>query len=124
MIIPFSTANSVNSAVFPRSWIFGDSKFIGHIQKHFMTTSPLTHVTSGIQDCLTCGTNSCVHLDHRPDNMLFAGLQPIRKHHPVVQKTHNVLSPGDQPLSGKEGNVLFNDALNTFSYGYMASDIW
>ena len=24
----------------------------------------------------------------------------------------------------KEGNVLFNDALNTFSYGYMTSDIW
>ena len=23
----------------------------------------------------------------------------------------------------KEGNVLFNDALNTFSYGYMSSDI-
>ena len=24
----------------------------------------------------------------------------------------------------KEGNVLFNDALNTFIYGYMASNIW
>ena len=24
----------------------------------------------------------------------------------------------------KEGIVLFNDALNTFSYSYMASDIW
>ena len=24
----------------------------------------------------------------------------------------------------KEGSVLFKDALNTFSYGYMASDIW
>ena len=24
----------------------------------------------------------------------------------------------------KEGNVLFNDALNTFIYGYMVSDIW
>ena len=24
----------------------------------------------------------------------------------------------------KEGNVLFNDTLNTFIYGYMASDIW
>ena len=23
-----------------------------------------------------------------------------------------------------QGSVLFNDALNTFSYGYMASDIW
>ena len=24
----------------------------------------------------------------------------------------------------KEGNVCFNDALNTFNYGYMASHIW
>ena len=24
----------------------------------------------------------------------------------------------------KERNVLFNDALNTFFYGYMASDLW
>ena len=24
----------------------------------------------------------------------------------------------------KEESVLFNDTLNTFSYGYMASDIW
>ena len=24
----------------------------------------------------------------------------------------------------KEGSVLFNDALNTFSYSYMASDIY
>ena len=24
----------------------------------------------------------------------------------------------------KEGSVLVNDALNTFSYGYMASDMW
>ena len=24
----------------------------------------------------------------------------------------------------KEGSVLFNDTLNTFSYGYMASHIW
>ena len=24
----------------------------------------------------------------------------------------------------KERNVLFNDALKTFIYGYMASDIW
>ena len=27
-------------------------------------------------------------------------------------------------MAMKEGNVLFNDALNTFIYGYMASDIW
>ena len=27
-------------------------------------------------------------------------------------------------LTQKEGNVLFNDTLNIFFYGYMASDIW
>ena len=27
-------------------------------------------------------------------------------------------------LNDRERNVLFNDALNTFIYGYMASDIW
>ena len=27
-------------------------------------------------------------------------------------------------LEGKEGNVLFNEAFNTLSYGYLASDIW
>ena len=27
-------------------------------------------------------------------------------------------------VGGQEGSVLFNDALNTFSYGYMASNIW
>ena len=27
-------------------------------------------------------------------------------------------------LDRKERSVLFNDPLNTFSYGYMASDIW
>ena len=27
-------------------------------------------------------------------------------------------------LNRKEGNVLFNDTLNNFIYGYMALDIW
>ena len=27
-------------------------------------------------------------------------------------------------LRRKEGSVIFNKALNTFSYSYMASDIW
>ena len=27
-------------------------------------------------------------------------------------------------LKNKEGSVLFNDAHNTFSYGYIVSDIW
>ena len=40
---------------------------------------------------------------------------------------HSVINSGLRPDNSfirKEGNVLFNDALNTFIYGYMASDIW
>ena len=33
-------------------------------------------------------------------------------------------TPARKPIGYWEGSVLFNDALNTFSYGYMASDIW
>ena len=28
------------------------------------------------------------------------------------------------PTKWTEGNLLFNNAVNTFYYGYMASDIW
>ena len=38
----------------------------------------------------------------------------------AVYKIH-VVSP--LVSTSEEGNVLFNDALNTFFYGYMASDI-
>ena len=48
----------------------------GHIQKHLITTGPLTYVTNGIQDFVKCYIKSWVHLDLRPDNMLFGGLQP------------------------------------------------
>ena len=52
-------------------------EFIGHMQKHFITTSPLTYVTNGIQDFVKCCIKSWVHLDLRPDITLFDGLQPI-----------------------------------------------
>ena len=53
-------------------------EFIGHIQKHFITTSPLTYVTMGIQDFVKCCFKSWVHLDLRPEIILFDGLQPHR----------------------------------------------
>ena len=38
--------------------------------------------------------------------------------------TQNVEHWLDEKITPMEGSVLFNDALNTFIYGYMASDIW
>ena len=52
-------------------------EFIGHIQKHFITTSLLTYVTNGIQEFVKWCIKGWVHLDLRPDNMLFDGLQPV-----------------------------------------------
>ena len=49
---------------------------VGHIQKHFIS-SPLTYVTNNIQDFVKCCIKSWVHLDLRPDSMLFGGLHPI-----------------------------------------------
>ena len=41
------------------------------------------------------------------------------KHNKFVQFSEKLL----HHMYMKEGNVLFNDALNTFYYGYMVSDI-
>ena len=38
--------------------------------------SPLTHVTNDIQDLVKCSIKRWMHLDLRPDDMLFGGLQP------------------------------------------------
>ena len=38
-------------------------EIIGHIKQHFMTTSPLTYVTNGIQDFVKCCIKRWVHLD-------------------------------------------------------------
>ena len=47
---------------------------------------------------------------------------------PVLSSQHHVFDEVHIfPIIGvkKEGNVLFNDALNTFFiYGYMVKDIW
>ena len=43
-------------------------------KKYFMTSSPLTYVTNGIHDVAKCCIKSWLHLDLRPDNMLFGGL--------------------------------------------------
>ena len=47
----------------------------------------------------------------------------------TMHSTHFILSYlalKERRMMGErnEGSVLFNDALDTFSYGYMASDIW
>ena len=47
--------------------------------QHLVTTSLVTHVTNAIQHFVKCGIKSCVHLNFRPDNMLFGRLQPITK---------------------------------------------
>ena len=51
-------------------------EFIGHLKRHFMTTNPLTYVISDIQEFVKCCIKSWVHLDLRPNNMLFGRLQP------------------------------------------------
>ena len=51
-------------------------------------------------------TGSCYKLDYIKDTNLDYEFQVFKV------------------LTNKEGSVLFNDALNTFSYSYMASDIW
>ena len=43
---------------------------------------------------------------------------------PVKEMTVVCLNEIVSGVGRKEGNVLFNDALNTYIYGYMASDIW
>ena len=43
-------------------------------------------------------------------------------HHPTDRISHTTAFV--TPVRMKERNVLFNDALNTFYYGYIASDIW
>ena len=39
-------------------------------------------------------------------------------------KFNHAIRAHTSAIPGKEGSVLFNNTLNTFSYGYMASDIW
>ena len=40
--------------------------------------------------------------------------------HWTCRQLHLQGGPSETDRSGAEGNVLFNDALNTFFYGYMA----
>ena len=58
-------------------------EIIGDIKQHFMSTSPLTYVKKGIQDFVKCCIKSWVHLDIRPNNMLFGGLQ-LKTHTKLV----------------------------------------
>ena len=51
---------------------FKSAEFIGYIKQLFMTTSPLTYVTNGIQDFVKCCIKRWVH----NDSMLFGRPQP------------------------------------------------
>ena len=51
-------------------------EIIGIIKQHFPTTSHLMYVANGIHDFVKWCIKSWMHLDLRPDNMLFSGLQP------------------------------------------------
>ena len=42
----------------------------------------------------------------------------------IIHRSYILGSTYFFPVVTKEGNVLFNNALNTFTYGYMVSDIW
>ena len=63
-------------------------EFAGHIQKHFIIASHLTHVTNGVQDFVKCCIKRWVHLHLRPDKMLFGGLQPSDINHRLLDFKH------------------------------------
>ena len=83
---------------------------IGHTQKHFITTSPLTYVTNVIHDFVKL-------LYQR-----FGAPRPSTRWHAIWWTTscNAALTRIKLPRAilvlwkGKERNVLFNDALNTF----------
>ena len=75
------------------------------------------HRDSQIENCFQLATRDVLYAPSHRQDSTYQGLCYTRVFViPVVEKTNkkNIL---------KEGSVLFNDALNTFSYGYMVSDI-
>ena len=74
--LPVSSTYCSNIMVFSTQTLaqIKSQEFIGYIKPHFMTTSPVTYVTNGIQDFVKCWVN----FDLRPDNMLFGRLQPLK----------------------------------------------
>ena len=71
-------------------------------------------------------------LFNNPLNTFLYGVIHMLKDHSDSKKgnlllpLHGLLFPISSKVSFMErrGNVLFNDTLNTFIYGYMASEIW
>ena len=58
-------------------------EFIDRIKQHFLTKPPLKHVTHCIRDLVKCCVKGCVHLDLRPDNMLFGAPRPSTRQHAI-----------------------------------------
>ena len=48
----------------------------------------------------------------------------IRKSFRNVHFYHMIVMMKGYSIDGRKELVLFDDALNTFSYGYMSADIW
>ena len=69
-------------------------------------------------------------LSWHPHPTLTDPLQTLNPPHLTIiyytqKKGTGLQMPLGLPGEGmEEGSVLFNDALNTFSYGYIVSDIW
>ena len=75
-------------------------EFMGHIQKHFITTRFLTYLTNGIQDFVKCCIKSYMHLDLRPANILFGGLHhSAMSSHNCSLKFSSMTPPPPQPPS-------------------------
>ena len=61
-----------------------NTQILSYIKQRFMTNL-VTCITTGIQNVVKCCIKSWVHLDLRPNNMLFGRLQPQGSHQNLVQ---------------------------------------
>ena len=90
--LPYSTQNMSCLFLSPNTYLLSimvsttqtlsqikSQECIGHIQKHFITTSPLTYVTNGIQDIVFNAVSKvgCTST-FDPKTCYFGGLQPVR----------------------------------------------
>ena len=77
---------------------------IGHIKQHFMTTSPVIYVTNVIQNSVKCCMKNWMHFDLTTCYLV--------DYNPELLLRSSKLGKGY--TIWKEGNVLLNDARNTF----------
>ena len=61
------------------------------------TICPLTYVTNGIHDFIKCCIKRWVHLDLRPNNMLFGGPQPFKVILVLLPSCSELLSSWEKP---------------------------